>query len=274
MFKAISSLWFAWCLIAWPALALSAPGAGTKTDKLVISPQSAAPVCPSGQACIYHLSSDSQLYAVDGAGLTTKVNGAKSFRTSMNCAVLSGPANGDVCYDTTLGYFRMYSGGWRSVPLVATVPLSITGQTVALSYSSPLAVVGGSLTVSAGGSVYASITGAGKGVLGVATLYLVGPGVVASGTTEAYLLISPRAGTARNLRCYLGTAPGGADTVSITARLNGADTTTTCTITGAGQTCSDASNTAAVSAGDRVSLKAVSSAGTASDLSCSIEVTN
>lgn len=243
-------------------------------NKEVFSPWTATPSCVAGRSCVYLLASDGQLYVVDASGVTTKMQAAKSFRTSANCSGLASPVNGDVCYDTTLGYFRMYSGGWRSVPLVATVPLSITGQTVALSYSSPLAVVGGSLTVSAGGSVYASITGAGKGVLGVATLYLVGPGVVASGTTEAYLLISPRAGTARNLRCYLGTAPGGADTVSITARLNGADTTTTCTITGAGQTCSDASNTAAVSAGDRVSLKAVSSAGTAADLTCSVEVTN
>ena len=42
--------------------------------------------------------------------------------------------NGDVCYDTTSGYFRMYSGGWRSVPLVATLPLSITGQTSRCPY--------------------------------------------------------------------------------------------------------------------------------------------
>lgn len=260
-------------LLLFSLALLSSSAIAADGNKEIFSPWTSAPSCPSGRACIYHLASDGQLYVIDGSASTTKLHGAKSFRTSSNCAGLSSPTNGDVCYDTTLGYFRLYSGGWRSVPLVATVPLSITGQTVALSYSSPLAVVGGSLTVSTGGSVYASITGAGKGVLGVATLYLVGPGVVASGT-EAYLLIAPRAGTARNLRCYLGTAPGGADTVIITARLNGADTTTTCTITGAGQTCSDASNTAAVSAGDRVSLKAVSSAGTASDLSCSIEVTN
>ena len=269
-------MWAAWIgrLVCSLILCAAISAHGAEGNREIFSPWTSAPSCPSGRACIYHLASDGQLYVIDGSASTTKLHGAKSFRTSSNCAGLSSPTNGDVCYDTTLGYFRLYSGGWRSVPLVATVPLSITGQTVALSYSSPLAVVGGSLTVSTGGSVYASITGAGKGVLGVATLYLVGPGVVASGTTEAYLLIAPRAGTARNLRCYLGTAPGGADTVIITARLNGADTTTTCTITGAGQTCSDASNTAAVSAGDRVSLKAVSSAGTASDLSCSIEVTN
>jgi hypothetical protein len=252
--------------------ALSAHAADGNRE--VFSPWTSAPTCPSGKACIYMLASDGQLYVIDGSSVTTKLHGAKSFRTSSNCAGLSSPTNGDVCYDTTLGYFRLYSGGWRSVPLVATVPLSITGQTVALSYSSPLAVVGGSLTVSTGGSVYASITGAGKGVLGVATLYLVGPGVVASGTTEAYLLIAPRAGTARNLYCDLGTAPGGADTVVFTARLNAADQATTCTISAANTTCNDTSHTFAVVAGNRLSIKAVSSAGLASDAACSFEVTN
>ena len=167
-------------LLLFSLALLSSSAIAADGNKEIFSPWTSAPSCPSGRACIYHLASDGQLYVIDGSASTTKLHGAKSFRTSSNCAGLSSPTNGDVCYDTTLGYFRLYSGGWRSVPLVATVPLSITGQTVALSYSSPLAVVGGSLTVSTGGSVYASITGAGKGVLGVATLYLVGPGVVAS----------------------------------------------------------------------------------------------
>lgn len=259
MLKVISFMWFAWCLIAWPVLALSAPGAGTKTDKLVVSPQSSAPSCPSGQACIYHLSSDSQLYAVDGAGVTTKVNGAKSFRTSMNCAGLSGPANGDVCFDTTLGYFRFYSGGWI---------------TVALSYSAPLSLSGQTLSLAAGGIVYATVSGGGAGVLGVATLYLRSLGQAATGTTETDLLVAPRAGTVRNLRCFLKIAPGGADTVINTVRVNAAGIVTTCTISGAATSCADTTNTSAVAAGDRISIESVSSAGTASDLSCAFEVTN
>ena len=92
-------------------------------NKEVFSPWTSAPSCVAGRACIYQLGSDKQLYGVDGNGVVTKLHGAKSFRTSMNCAGLSGPANGDVCFDTTLGYFRVYSGGWSTVALVYSSPL-------------------------------------------------------------------------------------------------------------------------------------------------------
>jgi hypothetical protein len=88
-------------------------------------------------------------------------------------------------------------------------------------------------------------------------------------------LVAPRAGTARNLRCYLGTAPGGADTVVVTGRKNAADQTPTMTYTGAESGLkSDTSNTFAVAAGDRIAIKGVSSAGTAADLTCAMEITN
>lgn len=228
-------------------------------NKEVFSPWTSAPSCPSGRACIYHLASDGQLYVIDGSASTTKLHGAKSFRTSSNCAGLSSPTNGDVCYDTTLGYFRFYSGGWN---------------TVALSYSAPLSLSGQTLSLSAGGIVYATVSGGGAGVLGVATLYLRSLGQAATGTTETELLVAPRAGTVRNLRCHLKIAPGGADTVINTVRVNSTAIVTTCTISAASTWCADTSNTSAVSAGDRLSIESVSSAGTASDLSCAFEVTN
>ncbi len=259
MLRVISSLWFVWCLIAWPVLALSAPGAGTKTDKLVISPQSAAPSCPTGQACVYMLASDGQLYVVDGLAATLRISAAKSFRAAVDCTAFASFADGDICYDTTLGYFRLYAAGWKTIPTATTSPLSLSGQT---------------LSIAAGGIVYATVSGGGSGVLGVATLYLRSLGQAATGTTETDLLVAPRAGTVRNLRCFLKIAPGGADTVINTVRVNGAAIVTTCTISGAATSCADTTNTSAVAAGNRISIESVSSAGTASDLSCAFEVTN
>jgi len=260
MIKAISSLWFAWCLIAWPVLALSAPGAGTKTDKLVISPQSAAPSCPSSQTCMYALSTDGLVYDVDAYGNTLKLHAAKSIRSAVNCAAaVPGPANGDICYETGSGYYQLYSGGWVNLALVYSSPLSLSGRT---------------LSIAAGGIVYATVSGGGAGLLGIATLYLRSPGQAATGTTETDLLVAPRAGTVRNLHCHLKIAPGGADTVINAVRVNGAAIVTTCTISAASTSCSDTSNTSAVAAGDRLSIKSVSSANTASDLACSFEVTN
>lgn len=115
-------------------------------------------------------------------------------------------------------------------------------------------------------------TGGGLAALGAATVYLTAPGQNAS-ATEIPLSMSTRSGVARSLYCYLGTAPGGADTVIVTVRKNASDQATTCTITGAGQTCNDTTNTFTTAAGDRLAIKAVSSAGTAAALSCSFEET-
>ena len=123
-------------------------------NKVLFSPWSSAPTCTSGRACIYMSASDGQLYVIDGNAVTTKLHGAKSFRTSANCAGLSGPVNGDVCYDTTLSYFRVYAGGWKTIPLLATAPIGISGQTVSLAYSSPLTVTGGALALASSGLVY------------------------------------------------------------------------------------------------------------------------
>lgn len=246
------------CSLALLLFSASVAGAADG-NKEVFSPWTSAPSCVSGRACIYQLGSDKQLYGVDGNGVVTKLHGAKSFRTSMSCAGISSPSNGDVCYDTTLGYFRFYSGGWITVALVYTSPLSLSGQTV---------------SIDAAGLVYAAVTGGGAGTLGIATLYLRSAGQAATGTVETDLLVATRAGTVRNLHCHLKIAPGGVDTVVNTIRVNSAAIVTTCTISGASTSCSDTSNTSAVAAGDRLSIEAVSSANTASDLACSFEVTN
>lgn len=318
----------------------AAPITGSKTDTLVFNPLGSPPTCPTGLACMYARTSDSQLYDVDAGGVVLKTHAAKSFRTSANCAGLASPSNGDVCYDTGSSLFRYYSAGWTSGPAddsllvhkagtetitgakTFTASVALTGGatlganlaggtfkgtgftcgtgsgqlltadrqvltsaplggggaltadlTLTLTISSPLAVIGGSLSFSPGGLVLKSWDGGGKGTLGAATVYLTAPGQAAS-ATEVVLGKATRSGSLRNLYCDLGTAPGGADSVVATVRIAGADSALTCSITAAGTSCSDTSNTPAVTAGQRVSIKAVSSAGTAADLTCSLEETN
>lgn len=99
-------------IILLPAVALAT---GTATDQITMKPQ-ASPSCTSGRACIYGKSGTNRVYIVDSAGLELQSNAARSFRTSADCSALSSPANGDVCYDTTLTAFRLYSAGWTSAP--------------------------------------------------------------------------------------------------------------------------------------------------------------
>ena len=218
---------------------------------------------------------------VHKAGSET-ITGAKTFSTSVT---LTGGAS--------LGA-NLVGGGFKGTgfavgtasgqlltadrQVLASAPLTgggaLTGDlTLGLSVSSPIAIAGGSLGISAGGLVYAHITGGGTGALGAATVYLTAPGVAPSGT-ERQLGKATRAGTVRNLYCDVGTAPGEADTVVFTERGAGSDTAAACTITGAGTTCSNTSDTPAATAGQRLSIKAVSSAGTAADATCSFEETN
>lgn len=71
------------------------------------------------------------------------------------------------------------------------------------------------------------------------------------------------AGVIENLFAEVTTAPGTGETVTITLRLNGADTALTCTISGTGTTASDTTHTVTVAAGDSVCYKTVTSASSA-----------
>jgi hypothetical protein len=130
-----------------------------------------------------------------------------------------------------------------------------------------------SATFGANTLVLDRIHGAIAGALGAATVYLGGIGV-AAGSTEYPLSIVRRAGTVRTLYCYLATAPGGSDTAVFTVRKNASDQALTCTISASAQTCNDTSNTFTVVAGDRLSVKAVSSATTAAGAACTFEEGN
>lgn len=88
--------------------------------------------------------------------------------------------------------------------------------------------------------------------------------VTVNGTTEANVqVLCPYTGTFRNL-FVKSTAPAAAQTLISTLRVNGSDTSLTCTVTGAGTSCSDTTHTAACTAGQAYSLKTVTSATTGS----------
>lgn len=71
--------------------------------------------------------------------------------------------------------------------------------------------------------------------------------------------LCPIGGTFKNL-FVLSTAPASGQTLTATWRVNTADTTMTCTITGPATTCNDTTHTAACTAGQTYSLKTVTSA--------------
>ena len=134
--------------LAGCAPAYAAPITGSKTDTLVLNPLASAPSCPTGLACLYARSSDNQIYDVDAAGLVLKHHAAKSFRTSSSCAGLASPANGDVCFDTSIPAFRFYNSGWSTAAADDALVVHKSGTetiTGAKTFSTPVALNGASL---------------------------------------------------------------------------------------------------------------------------------
>ena len=64
-------------------------------------------------------------------------------------------------------------------------------------------------------------------------------------------------GTVRNLIAKVGAAPSGSNTLITTLFVNGSATALTCTITGPGTTCSDATHQIAVSSGDAWGMQTI-----------------
>ncbi|HWO41311.1 MAG TPA: hypothetical protein VNO43_05865, partial [Candidatus Eisenbacteria bacterium] len=76
---------------------------------------------------------------------------------------------------------------------------------------------------------------------------------------EAVNQVLPFNGTLSDFYVRLSGSPGGATSYSFTVRINGADTTLACTVSGAATSCSDTANSVQFSAGDLVSVKSVPS---------------
>lgn len=70
-----------------------------------------------------------------------------------------------------------------------------------------------------------------------------------------------RAGTLRNLYVRTQSALPASNNIAVTVQVAGSDTSITCTVAATTQTCSDTSNSAAVSAGDLFGIKYVTSGG-------------
>lgn len=215
------------------------------------------------------------------SGAVAVANGGTNSSTALNNNRIMVSSGGAIVEAGALTNGQLLIGSTGAAPVGAaiagTAPVTVTNGagsvTVSLALASSLSDGGGVLGVASNTIVYARHAAGGVAALGAATVYLVAPGQNAS-ATEVPLSIVTRSSTSRNLRCYLGTAPGGADTVVFTVRENASDQILTCTITGAATTCSDTSNTFGSAAGDRISIKAVSSAGTAAGALCSWEETN
>ena len=92
------------------------------------------------------------------------------------------------------------------------------------------------------------------------TEYLCLHGTIAPTTTEFDVeTVSPLAGTVKNLYVGVNTAPGGSSSYAFTVRKNSANQSVTCTISGAGTTCNDTTNSFTVAVGDPIALSSVSS---------------
>lgn len=85
------------------------------------------------------------------------------------------------------------------------------------------------------------------------------PSADASGI-EDLVWVAPYAGTVRNLYGRVSTAPAAGQTFTLTVMKNGAAQTLTCQFTDAGVTANDTSNSFSVVAGDRVSMRVVTTA--------------
>lgn len=109
-----------------------------------------------------------------------------------------------------------------------------------------------------------------SGALGAATVYA-GPGIETANTTEENFFIAPTAGTITKMFAHLGTAPGGADTVTFSTRVAEGAGTVTCVISAGGTTANDVAHTDAVTAGQVICVKAISTAATAADASVTLE---
>lgn len=94
------------------------------------------------------------------------------------------------------------------------------------------------------------------GLTGSATTnHFLTPGAAATTSTERFI-VSNRTGTLKNLYSYAANNFGGGS-AAITVRINGSDSSLTCTMPGTAGSgnCSDTSNTPSVTAGDRVSVR-------------------
>lgn len=143
-----------------------------------------------------------------------------------------------------------------------------TTRTITLpDKSGTLAMISDITGGSAGGTIFTGNTAAvgGAAIAGNATNYLA-PYQTSNGTESTRQILIPAAGTLKNLFIKTTTAQDAGGALTFTLRKNGVDTVVTLAIAAgaAAGTYSDTTNTAAVAAGDLISIKAVNGGSGAS----------
>lgn len=166
----------------------------------------------------------------NGAGMDSLLNcGAGSFTTA--CAI----------FGTNNLSFASGTGSTNQVPVRQSGGGAAWGSTRQI-----LALNSGAATVTSSTTIFLVVTGA------------------ASESTA--LALAPIGGTFKNLYIFTNNAPGAAHTYTITLRVNGSDTSITCTITDPATTCNDTTHSAAITAGQSYSIKAVGSASASASI--------
>jgi len=211
----------------------------------------------------YPMAGQIPTFTVDAAG---RLTAAGSTTTLTSPAIASAAWSGATTGAGTCGLDNGCTGQSNSNVAQYTIfgaPTSGAGP------ASWLTIVAGHLNTA---TAHARYTAGSTAAIGIATAYLVSPGQKFS-PTEVAIGVATRSGNPRNLYCFATAAPGGADTAVYTVRKNSADSTLTCTMTGAATTCNDTTHTLTVAAGDRYSVKVVSTGVLVTGITCSFEET-
>lgn len=185
--------------------------------------------------------------------------------TSVNLTNALGLPAGGLAAIAADGIFGNFTAG-VAIPTVQSIPSCAADGVHGLTYPShtitctTLSTGGGS----SGGGITAYLGSV--GFIGASTRFTPVSGSLASNTVETTLQsISPSAATMANLKVNIVTAPGGSDTIVYTLRVNTANSTLTCTITGAAKTCSDTTHSVNVASGDLLDWQCVSTVANTSN---------
>lgn len=275
-------------MIAALALFPLAANAQITTKSLIIqSVASGTVACPPLRLCLQSLTPSGRPFWTDPAGFGWFADEARGLLRATSAP--AGSAGG-VYYNTVTAQALLYTGGLWTELVTTTGNQALANKTLAgnllangyritglpspVASSEPATKSYVDALAGPGNSVFANVTGASAGLLGISTLWLRSPGQAGSGSVLTVLHRVTRNANARNLSCSLSIAPGGSDFVAVTVQVNGTSVPVACTITGSATSCDDTVNSVALSAGQNLSLQSVSSASIASDLTCSFEVTN
>ena len=201
------------------------------------------------------LGSDGNYFVCNGTTTVTSISskaagtivvlrfaGIRTLTHNATTLILLGATNATTAAGDIYIFISEGGGNWREV-----WRRPVTNATSAFAF------LGNGTFGALGTDVFAGVQGANTTADG-ATYYQPALGHTFSPVTSAtaYAVPVPRAGTARNLRVVLTTAPGGSDTNTLTVYKNGSATALAVAITGASTTGSDLADSVSFAAGDTI----------------------